>query len=144
MDNKRAADGSLLPDFERLHGAGRFVRKYSLDELPQLFNVLGGQMSLVGPRPLLPEYLSLYNEEQSKRHLVKPGVTGWAQINGRNAISWDEKFSLDAWYAEKISLRLDMLILIRTALKLFRPSGVNASQNETMGRFTGNTTQHES
>lgn len=137
MNNKKDAAGNLLPDNVRIHTIGRIVRKYSLDELPQLFNVLTGDMSMVGPRPLLPEYLPLYSEEQNKRHLVKPGITGWAQVNGRNALSWTEKFKLDTWYVQHVNFRTDLLILWRTFTNVIQPKGVNASESETMERFTG-------
>lgn len=130
--------GNLLPDKERLTRLGHFFRKTSLDELPQLFNVLRGEMSLVGPRPLLMEYLPLYSIEQAKRHLVRPGVTGWAQVNGRNTLSWRDKFSLDVWYVENASFILDMKILGMTVLMVLRGSGINASDTDTMKKFTGN------
>lgn len=117
MSNKRDAHGELLPDAQRLTRVGKFVRKTSVDEIPQLLNVLKGDMSLIGPRPLLPEYLSLYNSRQRKRHLVKPGITGWAQVNGRNAISWSQKFELDVWYVENLSFSLDMKIISQTFKK---------------------------
>jgi lipopolysaccharide/colanic/teichoic acid biosynthesis glycosyltransferase len=126
-----------LDDHARMTAVGRFMRSTSLDELPQLFNVLKGELSLVGPRPLLVEYLALYNSEQQKRHNVKPGITGWAQINGRNAISWEEKFRYDTWYVENWSLTLDFKILFLTVFKIFKKSDVNASQNITMSKFKG-------
>ncbi len=126
-----------LSDHERMTSLGNFLRKTSLDEIPQLFNVLIGNLSLVGPRPLLVEYLPLYNERQKKRHSAKPGITGWAQINGRNAISWEEKFELDIWYVENWSLLLDFKILFLTFFKIFKPSGVNASKHVTMEKFKG-------
>lgn len=127
-----------LPDHERITRLGSFLRKTSLDELPQLLNVLKGDLSLVGPRPLLPEYLPLYNEEQSRRHHVLPGITGWAQVNGRNAITWDEKFKLDVWYVDNWSLVLDFKIILLTILKVLKRSGVNAKENVTMEKFKGN------
>ncbi len=138
MNDKRGSDGQLLPDEARLTPVGKFVRKTSLDEIPQLLNVLKGDMSLVGPRPLLVEYLPLYNEEQRKRHDVRPGITGWAQVNGRNAISWREKFAYDVWYVDNISLLLDLKILWMTVLKVIQSEGVNSASSATMERFTGN------
>lgn len=137
MNNKRDGKGDLLPDAERTTSIGNILRKTSLDELPQLLNVLKGDMSLVGPRPLLPEYLSRYNAFQARRHEVLPGITGWAQVNGRNAISWEKKFEYDVWYADNISLRTDFLILWRTLLKVFQRENVNASESVTMEKFTG-------
>lgn len=137
MSKKRGYNGILLPDHERLTHMGKFIRKTSLDELPQLVNVLIGSMSLVGPRPLLPEYLSLYSERQSKRHNVLPGITGWAQVNGRNAISWEEKFNLDVWYVENISFKLDINILFLTVIKIFRREGINAPGQATADYFKG-------
>lgn len=130
--------GNLLPDNQRLTAIGKIVRKLSLDELPQLWNVLKGEMSFVGPRPLLPEYLPLYNQEQQKRHWVKPGITGWAQVNGRNAISWQQKFEYDKWYVEHQSFKLDIKILFMTINKIFHTQEVNASNQITMDRFDGN------
>lgn len=129
--------GMNLSDHERMTKLGTFLRKSSLDEIPQLFNVIKGDISLVGPRPLLTEYLPLYNQAQKKRHLVKPGITGWAQVNGRNAISWEEKFKYDIWYVENWSLLLDFKILIMTFFKVIKRSDVNANSNITMERFTG-------
>lgn len=129
--------GQPLPDFNRLTTLGAFLRKSSLDELPQLFNVLKGDMSFVGPRPLLIEYLPLYNKQQARRHKVKPGITGWAQVNGRNAISWEEKFKLDVWYVDNQSLLLDAKILWLTLLKVVQSQNVNQSQHTTMEKFTG-------
>jgi lipopolysaccharide/colanic/teichoic acid biosynthesis glycosyltransferase len=126
-----------LSDHERMSALGRFIRKTSLDELPQLYNVLRGDLSLVGPRPLLVEYLPLYNTKQKKRHLVKPGITGWAQVNGRNAISWEQKFEYDVWYVENWSLLLDLKIIFLTFFKILKPSGVNASDSVTMEKFKG-------
>lgn len=130
--------GNALPDGMRLTDLGRILRKTSLDEIPQLFNVLKGDMSLVGPRPLLMEYLPLYSPEQGRRHLVRPGITGWAQVHGRNTISWQDKFSLDVWYVENASFMLDMKILCMTALKVMHRDGINASDADTMKKFTGN------
>ena len=127
MADTRDADGQLLPDSERLTAFGRFLRSTSLDELPELWNVLRGDMSLVGPRPLLMEYLPLYSAEQARRHEVRPGITGWAQINGRNALSWEEKFKLDVWYVDNQSLWLDIRILAMTLLKVVRRDGISAS-----------------
>jgi sugar transferase EpsL len=137
MDDGRDSEGKLLPDFQRLTSFGTFLRKYSLDEIPQLINVLKGDLSLVGPRPLLMEYLQLYTAEEAKRHLVRPGITGWAQVNGRNRITWEEKFKLDVWYVEHQSLLLDMKILLLTVKKVFQSEGVNQAENETMPDFTG-------
>ena len=128
---------ALLPDAERLTPFGRFLRSTSLDELPELWNVLKGDMSLVGPRPLLMEYLPLYSPEQARRHAVRPGVTGWAQVNGRNAISWEEKFALDTWYVDHQSLLLDMKILWLTVKKVLVREGISAAGEATMGKFTG-------
>jgi lipopolysaccharide/colanic/teichoic acid biosynthesis glycosyltransferase len=138
MNDKRDTEGNLLPDSQRLTPVGAFVRKTSLDELPQLLNVLKGDMALVGPRPLLVEYLPLYNQRQNRRHQVKPGITGWAQVNGRNTISWQEKFEFDVWYVENLSLLLDIKILWMTVLKVFKSEGINANQAITMEKFTGN------
>jgi lipopolysaccharide/colanic/teichoic acid biosynthesis glycosyltransferase len=137
MNNKCDASGNLLPDAERLTAIGSFIRKTSLDELPQLWNVLKGDMSLVGPRPLLVEYLPLYNEHQKRRHDVKPGITGWAQVNGRNAISWQEKFDLDVWYVDHCSFSLDMKILWLTILKVFKREGINQAGQATVEKFNG-------
>ena len=130
--------GMPLPDKDRITPMGAWVRKLSLDELPQLINVLKGDMSLVGPRPLLVRYLPLYNETQKRRHEVKPGITGWAQVNGRNAIDWNTKFDLDVWYVNNMSLFLDLKILFFTVLKVFNREGINAAQNNTMLPFEGN------
>ncbi len=139
MTNAKDANGKLLPDAERLTSFGRFLRATSLDEIPQLLNVLKGDMSLVGPRPLLPRYLPLYSPEQMRRHYVKPGITGWAQIRGRNAISWSEKFKLDEWYVDNWSFCLDIKILILTVMEVvFKHSGISARGHETMPEFTGN------
>ena len=138
MNDKKGSDGNLLSDAERLTSIGSFVRKTSLDELPQLINVLKGEMSLIGPRPLLPQYLSLYNETQKKRHLVKPGITGWAQVNGRNAISWEKKFELDVWYVDHISFLLDVKIFFLTIKKVIVKEGISAEGVATMEPFKGN------
>lgn len=138
MNDKKDTQGNLLPDSVRLTPVGKFVRKTSLDELPQLINVLKGDMSLVGPRPLLVEYLPLYNNQQCKRHDVKPGITGWAQVNGRNAISWQQKFDYDVWYVENLSLSLDIKICWLTIKKVFKSEGISAVNNATMEKFTGN------
>ncbi|WP_106408424.1 sugar transferase [Alloalcanivorax mobilis] len=137
MTNARDADGELLPDDQRLVPFGRFLRSTSLDELPELVNVLKGEMSLVGPRPLLMEYLPLYSPRQARRHEVRPGVTGWAQINGRNALSWEQKFELDVWYVDHHSLGLDLKILFLTALKVIQREGVSHGQEATMPKFKG-------
>jgi len=137
MNDKRDAQGKLLPDNIRLTRVGSFVRKTSLDELPQLINVLKGDMSLVGPRPLLPKYVPLYSQEQRKRHLVQPGITGWAQVNGRNSISWTEKFKLDVYYQQNISFMLDAKILFLTVLKVINREGVNQSDERPMMPFNG-------
>ena len=131
-------DGNLLPDSERLTDFGKILRASSLDELPELWNVLKGDMSLVGPRPLLMEYLPLYNDEQKRRHNVRPGITGWAQVNGRNAISWEDKFKLDVWYVDNHSLWLDMKILFLTIRKVLVKEGISASNDVTMPKFMGN------
>lgn len=138
MSDERDSKGDLLSDELRLKGFGKLIRKSSLDELPQLFNVLRGEMSFVGPRPLLVEYLKLYNQEQAKRHNVKPGITGWAQVNGRNAISWEEKFKLDVYYVEHISFMLDCKILYMTFFKVLKRKDINSNTNITMEKFTGN------
>ncbi len=137
MTDERGSDGALLPDAQRLTYFGRFLRASSLDELPELWNVLRGDMSLVGPRPLLMEYLPLYTPEQARRHEVRPGITGWAQVNGRNAISWEDKFALDVWYVENRSLWLDLKILWRTVRKVLVRDGICAAGEATMTRFTG-------
>jgi lipopolysaccharide/colanic/teichoic acid biosynthesis glycosyltransferase len=137
MTSACGADGNLLPDAERLTPFGRFLRSSSLDELPELWNVLKGEMSLVGPRPLLVEYLSLYSPEQAQRHNVRPGITGWAQVNGRNALSWDEKFKLDIWYVNSRSMWLDIKILWLTVRKVLVREGISAAGEATMPRFTG-------
>ncbi len=129
--------GKLLPDEDRLVGVGKFIRSVSLDELPQIFNVLKGEMSFVGPRPLLVEYLPLYNNEQKKRHNAKPGITGWAQVNGRNAISWEQKFNYDVWYVDNQSFGLDMKILWLTLLKVVYRSDISSATSMTMEKFKG-------
>jgi len=138
MSNEKDENGELLPDEKRLIGIGKFIRSTSLDELPQLLNVLKGEMSFVGPRPLLVEYLSLYNEEQKRRHDVKPGITGWAQVNGRNAISWEQKFEYDVWYVENQSFSLDMKILWLTLLKVLKRSDISSNSHISMEKFKGN------
>ncbi len=140
MTDKRDAEGNLLPDAERLTSLGKFLRATSLDELPELFNVLKGDMSLVGPRPLLLRYLDRYTPEQARRHEVKPGITGWAQINGRNALSWEEKFNLDVWYVDHCSLLLDVRILLVTVWKVIRREGISQEGEATMSEYMGNTT----
>ena len=137
MTDARGADGALLPDADRLTPFGRFLRASSLDELPELWNVLKGEMSLVGPRPLLMEYLPLDSPEQARRHEVRPGITGWAQVNGRNALGWDEKFKLDVWYVDHRSLWLDIKILWLTVKKVLVREGISAAGEATMPRFTG-------
>ncbi len=138
MTNARHENGQMLPDKERLTPIGRFLRSTSLDELPELWNVLKGDMSLVGPRPLLPEYLPLYSPEQARRHDVRPGITGWAQVNGRNALTWEEKFALDVWYVDNQGLGLDMRILWMTAKKVLLREGISAGGDATMPKFMGN------
>ena len=137
MTEAKNKKGHLLSDIERITVVGRIVRKTSLDELPQLINILKGDMSFVGPRPLLAEYLSLYSKEQSKRHNVKPGITGWAQVNGRNLISWEEKFKLDVWYVKNQSFLLDMKILFLTIIKVIKTEGISSKNNSTMPVFKG-------
>lgn len=137
MRDAKSPTGACLPDGERLTRFGTFLRAASLDELPELFNVLLGDMSLVGPRPLLMEYLSLYTPEQFRRHEVRPGITGWAQVNGRNAVSWDERFKMDVWYVDNRSFRLDLKILWMTALKVIKREGISQEGYATMPRFTG-------
>ena len=138
MNDKKDKQGSLLPDEKRLTNIGKFIRATSLDEIPQLVNVIKGEMSFVGPRPLLVEYLSLYNQKQMRRHEVKPGITGWAQVNGRNTISWKQKFEYDVWYVENQNFLLDIKILFLTMLKVFKSEGINSSTSVTMEKFTGN------
>ncbi len=137
MTDERGADGALLPDAIRLTPFGRFLRATSLDELPELWNVIKGEMSLVGPRPLLMEYLPLYTPEQARRHEVRPGITGWAQVNGRNAISWQDKFELDVWYVDRRSLWLDVRILWLTVRKVLLRDGISAAGEATMSKFEG-------
>lgn len=137
MNDARDSSGNLLPDSERLTPVGSFIRKLSLDELPQLWNVLKGDMSLIGPRPLLPQYLPLYSEEQARRHDVRPGITGWAQVNGRNAISWTQKFVLDCYYVDNISFALDVKILFMTIKKVIIREGISQEGNATMEFFDG-------
>ncbi|WP_276348734.1 sugar transferase [Daejeonella sp. JGW-45] len=138
MSDKRDQFGDPLPDHERMTKLGQWIRRYSLDEIPQLFNVFWGDMSLIGPRPLLEEYLPLYNEYQKRRHLVRPGITGWAQVNGRNALLWTQKFQLDVWYVDHISLGLDFKILMMTFIKVFKSEGVSHNGHITMSKFEGN------
>lgn len=138
MTDARDAEGGLLPDEVRLTAFGKWLRRISLDELPQLFNVVKGDLSLVGPRPLLVEYLPLYTEEQARRHLVRPGITGWAQIHGRNAITWEQKFELDCWYVDHRSFWLDLMILMRTLKKVVRAEDIQAADHATMPLFKGN------
>ena len=137
MTDERDAEGNLLPDDKRLTKVGKFVRSTSIDELPQLINVLKGDMSLIGPRPLLPQYLPLYSKEQARRHEVRPGVTGWAQVNGRNAISWSKKFELDIWYVDHCSFLLDLKIILLTIKKVFVREGINSDDSATIEPFTG-------
>jgi bacterial sugar transferase len=138
MTDERAPDGTLLPDMQRLTRVGRFVRSTSIDELPQLVNVLKGDMALIGPRPLLPQYLPLYSPEQARRHDVRPGITGWAQCHGRNAISWAEKFKLDVWYVDHLSIKTDIRVIFTTIKRVFRREGINESGDATMEPFNGN------
>lgn len=137
MNDNKDNEGNLLPDYQRITKFGDFVRKNSLDEIPQLINVLKGDMSIVGPRPLLVSYLPLYSKEENKRHLVKPGITGWAQINGRNAITWKQKFHYDVWYVDHINFWLDLNIIFKTIGKVINSEGVSASEEVTMELFTG-------
>jgi len=137
MSNETDNRGELLPDNQRLANIGLFIRKVSLDELPQLFNVLKGEMSFIGPRPLLVEYLELYNNHQKRRHSIKPGISGWAQVNGRNAISWEQKFEYDVWYVDNQSFLLDMKILWMTFLKVVKRSGISSAGSVTMEKFKG-------
>jgi len=138
MNDQRDASGKLLPDAQRLTKVGKFVRSTSLDEIPQLLNVIKGDMSLIGPRPLLVQYLPLYSDFQKRRHKVRPGITGWAQINGRNAISWKQKFEYDVWYVEHVSLSLDFKILLKTIQKVFKREGISSYTSATMEPFKGN------
>jgi len=137
MSDRRDASGEPLPDEQRMTALGKMLRRFSVDELPQLFNVLKGDMSLVGPRPLLTEYLPLYTPEQARRHWVRPGITGWAQVNGRNAVDWDERFRLDVWYVDHRSFRLDLRILWLTLLRVLRADGISEPGSATMSKFTG-------
>lgn len=137
MTDERDAEGNLLPDGKRLTSVGRFIRKTSLDELPQLWNVLKGDMSFIGPRPLLVQYLPLYSASQRRRHEVRPGITGWAQVSGRNAISWERKFALDVWYVDHPSFRLDCIIIWRTVVKVLRREGISSASCDTMEPFEG-------
>ena len=137
MTDEKGNDGELLPDAERLTGIGSFVRKTSLDEIPQLLNVTKGDMSLIGPRPLLVQYLPLYNEKQKRRHDVRPGITGWAQVNGRNTISWEQKFEYDVWYIDHLTFLLDIKIIFMTILKVFKREGISADGEATMEVFKG-------
>jgi lipopolysaccharide/colanic/teichoic acid biosynthesis glycosyltransferase len=142
MNDKTDAQGQLLPAQQRLTKTGIFIRKYSLDEIPQLLNVIKGDMSLIGPRPLLIKYLLVYNQEQKERHLIKPGITGWAQVNGRNAISWETKFEYDIWYVKNISLILDVKILFLTIYKVFKKDGIYSADNDIVPDFTGTETNN--
>lgn len=143
MKDATDTSGNLLPDSMRMTAFGKMLRSSSLDELPELWNVLKGDMSLVGPRPLLMEYVPLYNKEQTKRHEMRPGITGWAQINGRNAISWEEKFQLDVWYVDNHSIWLDFKILLLTLKKVFIKEGISADGEVTMTKFTGSNKHHD-
>lgn len=138
MNEKKDAHGNLLPDAQRLTPIGKFIRKTSLDEIPQFINVLKGDMSLIGPRPLLVEYLPLYNKYQARRHEVRPGITGWAQVNGRNAISWEQKFNYDVYYVDNCSFVLDMIILVKTIEKVFKSEGISQQGQATAEKFRGN------
>ena len=138
MNDKKDSKGNLLSDEKRLTKIGMFLRKTSLDEIPQLINVIIGEMSLIGPRPLLPEYLPLYSNFQNRRHEVKPGITGWAQVNGRNAISWKKKFEYDVWYVDKVSFLVDIKIIFLTLKKVFQSEGINTDEQETTKFFKGN------
>ena len=138
MTDERDVNGDLLPDEQRLTKVGKLIRSTSVDELPQLINMLKGDMALIGPRPLLPQYLPLYNKEQARRHEVRPGITGWAQVNGRNAISWAKKFELDVWYVDHCSFILDLRIIVLTIKKVFVREGISSETSATMEPFTGN------
>ena len=138
MTDEKDANGKLLPDAQRLTKVGKFIRSTSLDELPQLINVLKGDMALIGPRPLLPEYLPLYSKEQARRHEVRPGITGWAQVHGRNAISWQEKFKLDVWYVDHCNLAVDLKIIWLTIMKVVKREGISSATSATMEPFKGN------
>jgi lipopolysaccharide/colanic/teichoic acid biosynthesis glycosyltransferase len=142
MNDRKNKDGNLLPDAQRLTATGKFIRKTSLDEIPQLLNVIKGDMSIIGPRPLLVEYLPLYNPTQKRRHEVKPGITGWAQVNGRNAISWEQKFDYDVWYVDHISFFLDVKIFFLTIRKVFISEGINSQTAATMEKFKGSALAH--
>jgi undecaprenyl phosphate N,N'-diacetylbacillosamine 1-phosphate transferase len=137
MNDKKDSKGDLLPDSDRLTAIGRWVRKLSMDEIPQLLNVINGDMSLIGPRPLLIEYLPLYNEDQKQRHNMRPGITGWAQINGRNTISWKQKFEYDVWYVKNCTVWLDIKILMLTLFKVIKSEGISSETSSTMEKFTG-------
>lgn len=137
MNDKKDSNGNLLPDADRLTPIGAFVRKTSLDEIPQLINVLKGDMAIIGPRPLLPQYLQLYNKEQKRRHDVRPGITGWAQVNGRNAISWQKKFELDVWYVDHISFKTDLKVFFATFKKVFKSEGISQEGQVTAAAFNG-------
>ena len=143
MTNERGADGTLLPDSVRLNKYGRFLRSTSLDELPELFNILIGQMSVVGPRPLLVEYLPLYNEAQHHRHDVRPGLTGYAQTHGRNAVTWEQKFKMDVWYTQNVRFRIDLSIFVRTIEAVLKREGIHGAASETMEKFQGSAEQKE-
>ncbi|ALR30032.1 UDP-galactose phosphate transferase [Chryseobacterium sp. IHB B 17019] len=138
MNDKKDAQGNYLPDSERLTPIGSFIRQTSLDELPQLINVLKGDMAIIGPRPLLPQYLELYNETQRRRHSIRPGITGWAQVNGRNAISWTKKFELDIWYVDHLSFATDCRVIILTLKKVLKKEGINQAHQATVEAFKGN------
>ncbi|MBB2954374.1 lipopolysaccharide/colanic/teichoic acid biosynthesis glycosyltransferase [Sphingobacterium sp. JUb56] len=138
MNDKKDPVGNLLPDVDRLTAIGSFVRKTSLDEIPQLINVIKGDMSLIGPRPLLIQYLPLYTETQKRRHEVRPGITGWAQVNGRNAISWEKKFELDVWYVDHVSFATDLKVFFTTFKKVFKSEGISADGHVTIEPFNGN------
>ncbi len=138
MNDDRDEEGNLLPDDRRITLIGHYIRKFSIDEIPQLINVILGQMSIVGPRPLLMDYLDLYDINQIKRQYVKPGITGWAQVNGRNAISWNKKFELDEWYTDNISFIIDIKILFLTVIKVLKREGISSENSQTMEKFTGN------
>ena len=138
MNDKKDANGNLLSDADRITPLGAFVRKTSLDEIPQLINVLKGDMAIIGPRPLLPQYLELYNDDQKRRHDVRPGITGWAQVNGRNSISWDKKFELDVWYVDHVSFSTDVKVFFTTFKKVFKSEGISQEGQVTMEAFKGN------
>lgn len=143
MNERKDKNGNLLPDAQRLTTAGKLIRKTSLDEIPQLLNVIKGDMSLIGPRPLLVEYLPLYNDNQKRRHKVKPGITGWAQVNGRNAISWEQKFEYDVWYVDHFSFLVDVKIIFLTIRKVFKSEGINSPTAATMEKFKGTQTNRQ-